>query len=535
MKRKLTILFGAVLMVTPALAYPPAPALDAPPNDWIVENCTSWGFMWNPIYEYQYWDDYINRYHFQVLLNDSVIFDSYPGNMTPYASMDFAELPDNATYSWRARTYGYDGWWDITLEWSPWSGRRYFHTRFYGMDAYSPVNGSTIYTQRPTFKWTDHCGIDAPFWDKFQIDDNDDFSSPVFEGIFGDANANNGVVAPDQGPALAPGVTYYWRAACDNDIIDVHTGWTNVTSFIIDCGNPWAPDMVGPANGAEISGDHTTLSWDPIMGVVQYNIQFDDDDGFISCIADEWITATSYDVSALEQGARYYWRVRIEYDCGYSGWAATRNFTVECPTLAAPTLTDPPDGADNQPAELTYLEWDEVAGAEIYCIQIDDNSSFSNIEPGLCVYQTDQINQLCSGLGGETTYYWRVRSYEHVCGSGDWSPIRSFTTGSMTDIGQTAADVLPDSYRLGQNYPNPFNLATSIEFSLPRSEEVTIDIHNTLGSRVKIFELGRIPAGTRTITWDGLDDRGLEVPSGIYFYQIRAGEFTDAKKMMLIK
>ncbi|GEM_PF-1818976 len=96
-------------------------------------------------------------------------------------------------------------------------------------------------------------------------------------------------------------------------------------------------------------------------------------------------------------------------------------------------------------------------------------------------------------------------------------------------------EILPMSFTLEQNYPNPFNPMTSIAFSLPSKSEVVLSIYNVLGQRVKELLNDNLDAGRHTIIWDGTDNGGKQVASGIYFYCIKAGKFQDSKKMILLK
>jgi hypothetical protein len=94
---------------------------------------------------------------------------------------------------------------------------------------------------------------------------------------------------------------------------------------------------------------------------------------------------------------------------------------------------------------------------------------------------------------------------------------------------------LPLQYSLGQNYPNPFNPSTEIRFALPKSCEARIEVLNVLGQTVKVLASGLQMAGTHSVTWDGTDQHGNTVSSGIYFYRIISDEFTSSKKMLLLK
>jgi hypothetical protein len=93
----------------------------------------------------------------------------------------------------------------------------------------------------------------------------------------------------------------------------------------------------------------------------------------------------------------------------------------------------------------------------------------------------------------------------------------------------------PASFSLSQNYPNPFNPQTQIRYALPADCHVKLTIYNLLGQKVKVLVDKHQSAGYKTVHWDGKDERGDDVASGIYFYRIQAGEFMQAKKMLLLK
>jgi hypothetical protein len=96
--------------------------------------------------------------------------------------------------------------------------------------------------------------------------------------------------------------------------------------------------------------------------------------------------------------------------------------------------------------------------------------------------------------------------------------------------GIEADDYLPDSYTLLQNYPNPFNSRTTISYDLPRTSLVTIDIYDMLGRKMTTLLSSSQQAGTHSVVWDA-----REVSSGIYFYKLKANEFSEIKRMILLK
>jgi hypothetical protein len=94
---------------------------------------------------------------------------------------------------------------------------------------------------------------------------------------------------------------------------------------------------------------------------------------------------------------------------------------------------------------------------------------------------------------------------------------------------------VPDIWSLSQNYPNPFNSETSIGYHVPQAERVKVIVFNTLGQMIRTLVDGRQQPGTYRVRWDGSDNSGRPVPSGIYFYQLTAGDFSQTKRMILMK
>ena len=95
--------------------------------------------------------------------------------------------------------------------------------------------------------------------------------------------------------------------------------------------------------------------------------------------------------------------------------------------------------------------------------------------------------------------------------------------------------IIPEEFSLGQNFPNPFNLSTKIGFSIPARGDVKISIYNILGRKIRTLIDKTYSAGSHTVVWDGTDGYGSLVASGIYFYNIKSGEFNQTRKMTLVK
>jgi hypothetical protein len=134
--------------------------------------------------------------------------------------------------------------------------------------------------------------------------------------------------------------------------------------------------------------------------------------------------------------------------------------------------------------------------------------------------------------------YWY---YVTAVFAGDYGQAESFASNcdsgsieDLTGIGDEPAAV-PGQFFISQNYPNPFNPATTISYGLPHDAEVRIEIYNVLGQKVRTLANDHQTAGYRTVIWDGNDDSGNQVSTGIYFYRLEAGDFHASRKMLLIK
>ena len=96
-------------------------------------------------------------------------------------------------------------------------------------------------------------------------------------------------------------------------------------------------------------------------------------------------------------------------------------------------------------------------------------------------------------------------------------------------------ELLPDNFALHENYPNPFNPVTTITYDLPEKILVRLTIFDITGRRIREIVNGFQEAGFQSALWEGTDDRGQPVSGGLYFYQLKAGEFVETRKMLLIK
>jgi len=108
-------------------------------------------------------------------------------------------------------------------------------------------------------------------------------------------------------------------------------------------------------------------------------------------------------------------------------------------------------------------------------------------------------------------------------------------TAAYSDEIEVVVDLTPDNFELSQNYPNPFNPSTTIQFQVPKASDVNVIVYDMLGQAVKSLFDGQVQAGKYTVEWDGTNNAGSKMSSGSYIYRMTAGEFVEAKEMILLK
>ncbi|MCC7429903.1 VCBS repeat-containing protein [bacterium] len=108
-------------------------------------------------------------------------------------------------------------------------------------------------------------------------------------------------------------------------------------------------------------------------------------------------------------------------------------------------------------------------------------------------------------------------------------------SGTLMNSVSDEKPAMPQQFSLHQNYPNPFNPTTTIEFDLTQGAFTKLAVYNTNGQLVKELLAKNLEANYHKIVWDGTDQNGHKVSSGIYFYRINSGKFVDTKKMLLLK
>ena len=175
-----------------------------------------------------------------------------------------------------------------------------------------------------------------------------------------------------------------------------------------------------------------------------------------------------------------------------------------------------------------------IPSNDITCLEIDaSGNKWIGTSDGFAKFDDTNwrvYNEANSGLTNNSIYCVTVDRYENkwIGTKRGLSVYNEKTVSVDEDINLNES--IPNDYLLYQNYPNPFNPNTKIKYSVPQSSNVVRKVFDVLGNEIETLVNEEKPAGTYEITW-----YAENLPSGIYFYQLNAGEFINTKKMVLVK
>jgi len=208
--------------------------------------------------------------------------------------------------------------------------------------------------------------------------------------------------------------------------------------------------------------------------------------------------------------------------------------------------------ASSYPPILTGLEVDAVQAGDAYSTSVSPGVSLTGANSLTILYNDEDLKAGDSLIADESLlkmYRWQegLNTWEYVGGLVDTArnevtaevsqlgTFALFTTKSPVSVEDAQEDERPYRFELSQNYPNPFNPVTTIEYGTPIRSQVTIEIFNVLGQKVRTLVNATQSAGSYRVEWAGTDDAGQSVPTGVYLYRFQAGEVVQTKKMLLLK
>jgi hypothetical protein len=288
---------------------------------------------------------------------------------------------------------------------------------------------------------------------------------------------------------------------------------------------PQPPILYEPANGKKVlAGDSLALRWTGKGFYDRFQVQVSTDSMFGSVLIDESLKSSFLWFDGPGRDTTCYWRVRAILGSDESGWSAAGRFT---PANAFIGVTSPNGGEVWSKGDNAVIRWEtNIADSVKIALLLGDQniSTIGNVPAGLNAFTWN----ISTDLAADSTYKIQITSMNDSSIS-DISD-DDFALEAPSNVEAQENDV-PAVYALFQNYPNPFNPVTTIKFSVPGSQKVTIQVCNILGQTVATLLDKPVSAGEHEVKFDG-----QYLPSGIYFYRMEAaGGFQSVKKMILLK
>ena len=310
-----------------------------------------------------------------------------------------------------------------------------------------------------------------------------------------------------------PGTEYFYRVRAEADgLIGNNSQTISTTTF------PETPVASEPTNRSTLQ---FRANWQPAEGARNYrlDVALDEDfENFVSGFEDKEVGEETFaDVTGLEAGTTYFYRVRAEAGTRLSGYSntiemSTFSINSENSQISSSQLRVLANG--NQANVITVVvksdEGIELEGIGVRLVPQSGNSQVDEVqsvtdEDGVAIFEVTNTS------AQEVTY--KVEA-------------------ANVDIGDISVEFLQDDGRLelGNNFPNPFNIETIIPFTIPQPMQVNLTVYNSLGSPVRELLNEEMPSGYYEILF-----QGRELASGVYFYRLVTSEGTKTSKMIMVK
>jgi hypothetical protein len=311
---------------------------------------------------------------------------------------------------------------------------------------------------------------------------------------------------------LLKGKKYYWRIQAKNK--NGSGPWSNVWNFSTFVTLPSTPQLDTVIPYPDRQG-FFTFKWKKAIDADQYTIQVSGDRDFTNKIVSSTVADTFKVIYGITEGPRYFWRVHAINIGGFGLWSEVSVFN----SIPAPTNLMLQKSALNQ----ITLTWEDNSSSENgFVIERKKNSQTSFT--ALDTLKGSGNNYVDKNIDQNQNYTYRVKAYNEL-GSSDYSNEVSLIQTNIKE-----KEGIPTEYSISQNYPNPFNPITVINYQVPVQSYIVIRIYNTLGNEVATLVNGNHLPGKYQVSFDGSN-----LASGVYFYRMQTADFTDTKKLMLVK
>ncbi len=416
-----------------------------------------------------------------------------------------------------------------------------------------PIGNPTIFTTTPTLDWFVNgttIGLTGFFvaWNTTNLGPTGAWQSlsqtPGISGVSSLIPVTTFSYSLTGGQALNYGQTYYWAVASYNG--SAYSNWTIDQFTVTAVSGSTIPIPSYPIGDEPIFSSDVTLSWyinGSTLGIDHYRLVYstradmDESDLVNTFVANIPAPGQSIDVTGLVPGSTYFWKVGSSPNSSdptaYSTVATFIAQPITSLSVVVPLVGGPKNGVGltTGSADFSWVIPAKVSDTLTYQLQYSYNSDMSD---STVVSGIKSPAQIVNGLSANKVYYWRVRSVNSKGQTSAFSEIGQFAVKSVTAV-TNQKSLIPKEFAVSQNYPNPFNPSTIINYALPKSSLVTIKIYNILGQEVKTLINSQHQPGYYTAQWNGDNNSGHTVASGIYIYRVEAGQYVKTMKMMLLK
>jgi len=354
-----------------------------------------------------------------------------------------------------------------------------------------------------TFKWNQLEDAETYF---FQLSTDPTFKSTIVS----ESTADTTLVVTD----LAEGQRYYWQVQAKN--AEGYFGpWSDYWNFISYIPLPSAPQLITATLTDPERADYLTFKWKKEKYAAQYRIQVSRLTTFSPLAVPAATTSdTVITLSGFFEGQKLYWRVQAENIAGSGTWSEPSIFTVILP----PSNLIVQSFEDNR-VTLKWKDNSKVEDGYVIERRQGEATAFSVLDS----LGKNVVQYVDTTIGESRIYIYRVKAYKGSAGSEYSNEVSLNLTG-------VKEETVPREYLLSQNYPNPFNPTTTINYQLPETIYLTIKFYNLLGQEVATIFEGVQSAGNFSVIFDASGLTG-----GIYLYQMKAGNFVENKKLVLLK
>ena len=341
---------------------------------------------------------------------------------------------------------------------------------------------------------------------------------------------------------LEHNTTYHWQVVAFNATGNgtASASWSFTTLIAV----PGQVTLSSPTNGATGQPLRPTLTWQQpttggaVTGYYVYSGTSSNQSNLIY-IAPNATTLSWTHTADLSYNTTYHWHV-VAYNSTGNGVASDSwSFT----TLIAPpgqvSLVSPINDATNQPVRPSLTWQQPTTGGDVTGYYVYSGSSANpynslNPENNRVTTITGATNTSWtyeSDLASQSQYHWQVVAYNST-GLSPASESWTFIIQTVSDT-DNVSDIVATN--LIGNYPNPFNPETTIKFDLKHDAHVLIEIFSIRGQKVQTLVNNNLGAGNHQVIWNGSDNSGQQVGSGIYFYRMTTNEYSSIKRMVLMK